>query len=100
MLEQFGTQHHVDPIGGMGKQIRPQPGQHDFETRYRQQTHRQHIQCRHAMMHQHFVDNDLKEQRRHQRKQLQKKRRHQDFQEQFFIFDQSRYKPADIKLPS
>ena len=48
-------------------------------------------------MHQHFVGDHLKKQRRDQRKNLQHKRHRQHFKQQLAVFDDGGDKPAEIK---
>ena len=48
-------------------------------------------------MDQHLVDHYLKEQRRHQREQLQEQRGHQHLVEQFSVFQNGRDEPTEIK---
>lgn len=49
-------------------------------------------------MHQHFVDNDLKEEWRNQRQQLNEKGRDKHLPKESFVFDDRWDKPAEVKL--
>ncbi len=64
MTEQLRAQPDVDPVGGMGKEIGAETAQHGVEHRQRDHAYRQYMERRKSLVHQHFVDDDLCEQRR------------------------------------
>ena len=82
MAEQPGAQLDVDPVGRMRKKISAQDAEDGLENRNRHQPDDQHIERAQRAMHQHLVDDHLKEQRRDQREQLQKERGDEHLAEQ------------------
>ena len=57
----------------------------------------QHIKRRELAVGEDLVGNDLKDKRRHQREELQKKRRHQNLGQQAAIFVHRLQKPGDVE---
>src|SRR6266853_6729926 len=97
MAEQPGPQLDVNPIGRMGEQVGPQDAENGLEDGDRDQADYQDIERAQASMHQHLVDDDLEEQRRDQRKQLQEERRQQHLAEQMPVFVDRAEEPADVE---
>ena len=71
--------------------------QHGLEHRDRHQADDQHVERAQAAMHQHLVDDDLEEQRRDQREQLQEERGDQHLAEQMAIFVDRAEEPGDVE---
>ena len=97
MAEQPRSQFDIDPIGRVGKQIGAQDPQDRLEQGDRDQADHQHIECAHAAMHEHLVDHDLEEQRRHQRKELEKERGDQHFAQQAAVLMDRAQEPGDVE---
>ena len=95
--EQPRAQFDIDPVGGVGEHISPQRAKHRLEDRHRDQTDHQHVERREPAMGQHLVGDDLKEQRRYQREQLQEKRRDQYLAQQTAIFVHRLQEPGDVE---
>ena len=100
MTEQLGAEQHVDPVGGMRKQIGAQAAEDDLEHRKGQQSDCQNVQRGHPMVHQHLVDDHLKKQRRDQCEQLQEERCRQNLEKESTVFDDRRKEPAEAEGPT
>ncbi len=79
MAEQLRAQAHINPIRRMGKQVGAESAERRIEDCKRDHADRQYMQGSEPFVHKHLVDDDLREQRRQQRKQLQEERGDQDF---------------------
>ena len=75
MGEQLRAQADVDTVRRVGEEIGAQATEQRFEAAQDQHAEGQHVQCGDALVHQDFVGDDLKEQGRQQRKELQEERR-------------------------
>ena len=98
MAEEPRPQFYIDLARGMGKDIGPQPVQRHVEDRDRHQADRDDFQGRQALMHQHLVHHNLKEQGRDQCEQLDEQRNDEDFQQYPPVLDHRRHEPAEIEL--
>ena len=99
MTKQPRAELDVDAVRGVREQIGAQDGQDRLEDRNRDQPDDQHVERRHAVVHEHFVDHDLEEQRRDQREQLQEERGDDDLAELMAIFVNGAEKPGDVEPP-
>ena len=97
MAEQPRAKFDIDAVGGVGKHIGAQDAQNGLEHRDRHEADYQHVEGAKAAMHQHLVDDDLEEQRRNQREQLQKERRDQHLADDMAIFVDGAEKPGDVE---
>ena len=97
MPEQPRPELDINPIGGVGKQISAQNPQDRLEQADRDEADHQHVERAHAAMHEHLVDHDLKEQRRHQRKQLKKERGDQHLAQETAVFVDCAQEPRDVE---
>ena len=86
MAEEPRAELDIDAVGGVREEIGPQPAEHRLEDRDRHQADDQHVERAQAAMHQHLVDDDLEEQRRDQREELQEERGDQHLGEQAAVF--------------
>ena len=68
-----------------------------LEQRDRDEADDQHVERAHAAMHEHLVDDDLEEQRRDERKELQEERGDQHFAEQMAVFVDRAQEPGDVE---
>jgi hypothetical protein len=75
MSEQLCAQADVDAVRRVGEEIGAQATEQCFKATQGQHADGQHVQCGDALVHQDFVCDDLKEQGRQQRKELQEERR-------------------------
>ena len=71
MAEQSRAQLDVDAVGRVGEEVGPQPAQDNLEHRQRGQAQGEDLQCRHAAVNEHLVDDDLEEERREEAEDLQ-----------------------------
>ncbi len=71
MAEQPGPELDIDAVGGMRKKIGAQDTEHCFEHPDCDQADDEHVKRAHASMHEDLVDDDLEEQGRNERKNLQ-----------------------------
>ena len=97
MMEEPGAELDIDTVGRMGEQIGAQASEHDLEHRNRNQPQDQDVERAKAAMHQHFVDDHLKEQRRHQREKLQEERGEQHLAQKRAIFVDRAHEPGDVE---
>ena len=87
MPEQPRAKLDIDPVGGMREDIGAQRRQQALENGNDHQADDDDIERGQAAMHQHLVDDDLKEQRRDKRKKLEEERGDQHFAKQPAVFD-------------
>ena len=99
MTKQPGAEFDVDPVGGVGEHIGAQYSENGLEQRNRDKSDHEHVERAEAAVHQHLVDHNLEEQRRDQRKKLEKERPHQHAGESVTIFVNGAEEPADVKAP-
>ena len=98
MTEYLAAQHRVDAVARVQNKILPQPGQKCIEKQEDHQAHRDGDQRALGLMHDHFVDDDLCEQRRGQADELQHQRGNQHITPDGFVFKQLRQKPAEAEF--
>ena len=98
VLKQTCSKFYVNPGGGVRKSIGSQSPEHGFKNPDTNQRNHQNIKARQPAVDQHLVNYHLKQQRRHQRKQLQKERGQNNLAEQPAIFHDRRNKPRNVKL--
>lgn len=99
MPKQPRPQLHIDAVRGVGENVCAQGRQDAFKDRYDDKADNQHIERGQAAMHQHLVDDHLKEERRHKREELQEERRHQNFHQHRTVFMHRLQEPGDVKPP-
>ena len=97
MGEQALAEFDVDPVGGVGQRVGAQILQRDVEQADDHQAGNQHEQSLVSSVGQHLVDDDLEEQRRRQRENLNEKRRGQHMAERTAISPERRQEPADAE---
>src|SRR5260370_20852640 len=99
MAEQAGAELEVDAVRRMGKYMGAQGAEHRLEDRDRHEADDQNVERAHAAMYEHLVDDDLEEQRRDKREDLQEERGRQDLPEQVTVFVNGTEKPGDVEAP-
>ena len=97
MVEKTRAEFDIDAVGRVREQIGPQDAENGLENRDRQQTNDQHVECAQAAVHQHLVDDHLKEQWRDKGEHLQKERRDQHLAQKMPIFVDRSHKPGDVE---
>ena len=98
MAEQLRPQGDIDPVCRMRKEIGPQPTQDRIEQRHGNHADRQDIERGEPLVNEHFVDDDLREQRREQAKELQEERRDQHLAQELAILDKGGNEPVEIEF--
>ena len=78
MSEQMRAEFHVDAVRRVREKIGPQNSQPGLENGDRDEPEDENVKSGHAAMHEHLIDDDLKEERRNEGKELQKERGDQD----------------------
>ena len=78
VAEEAGTQFDIDSVGGVGKKVGPQNAEDSFENRNGDESDNEYSERTQGATGQHLVDDDLEEQRRDEREQLQEKRSDED----------------------
>src|SRR5262249_10310074 len=96
VAKQARSQFDVDAIGGVGKKVGAKDAEDRFENANRHQADNQYIERRHATMHEHLVDDDLKEERRDEREDLKEERSDQHLAEQVAILVNGPQEPGKI----
>src|SRR5215471_19016053 len=97
MAEQPSAKLNIDAVSGVSKDVGAQNAENRLECRYGQQADDKDIEGAETAMHQDLVDDDLKEQRRDQGKELQKERNDQHPGEDAAILVDGADKPGDIE---
>src|SRR5215471_8115187 len=97
MAKQSGAKLDIDAVGGMGKKIGTKDAEDQLEGGNCNDPDHQDIECAHAAMNEHLVDDDLKEQRRNQGKQLKEERGNEHLTEKAAVFLNRVEKPVYIE---
>ena len=97
MVKQTRAELDINAVGRVREEISPQNAKNRLEERDRDQADDKHVERAQAAMHQHLVDDDLEEQRRHQGEQLQKERCNQHFAQQMPVFMDRPHEPGDVE---
>src|SRR5216684_6065594 len=97
VTEQPGAELDVDAIGRVGENVGAQCPDDRLEDRDRHQSDHQYLQRAHAAMHEHLVDDDLKEQWADQREDLQEERGDQHLGEEVPILVNCAQEPSDVE---
>ena len=99
MAEEPGAQLDIDAARCVIQDIGSEPPQKCFEHGEGQHTHRQHVKGREAVVDQHLVDDDLREQRRQHREDLEEERGDEDFAQKAPVTNESRKEPCEAEAP-
>lgn len=98
VAEQAGAELNVNPRGGVRESISAQAAEQGFENGDANQGNHQHIEAGQPAVDQHFVNDDLKQQRRYEREQLQEERSKNNFAEEAAVFDNCGNKPRNVEF--
>ena len=79
------------------KQIGAQDAEDRLENRNGDEPDNEHVERAQGAVDQHLVDDDLEEQRRDERKQLEEERGGEDLAEQIAVFVDGAEEPADVE---
>ena len=97
VAEQAGAQLDIDAVGRVREQIGAQDAQNCLEQRNGDQPDDQNIERAECPIDQNLVDDDLEEQRRNQRKELEEERGDENLAEQIAVLVDGAEEPGDVE---